>query len=94
MFDQEQSTIIKLENNSELCHKRLGHFNHDAILLMKENQLGGGIPSLEKNLNACEACLFGKQTWLPFQNSSWMAKQKLQLIHTDVGRTQKTAYLR
>ncbi|XP_049374082.1 uncharacterized protein LOC125839146 [Solanum verrucosum] len=52
---EEQATIIKLENNPELLHKRLEHFHHDAILFMKENQLAEGLPSLEKNLSACEA---------------------------------------
>ena len=84
LLDEEQATIVRLENNSESCHKRLVHY-HDAILFMKENQLTKGLPILEKNLPACEAYRYGKQTRLPFQNSSWRAKNKLQLIHTDVG---------
>jgi len=56
LLDEEQATIIKLDTNSELWHKRLGHFHHDAILFMKENQLAEGRPSLEKNMPACEAC--------------------------------------
>uniref|UniRef100_M1C8D2 Uncharacterized protein n=1 Tax=Solanum tuberosum TaxID=4113 RepID=M1C8D2_SOLTU len=94
LLDEEQVAVIKLENNSELWHKRLRYFHHDAILFMKENQLAEGLPSLEKNLPACEACQYGKQTRLPFQNSSWRAKQKLQLIHTNVGGPQKTPYLK
>ncbi|KAH0633032.1 hypothetical protein KY284_035818 [Solanum tuberosum] len=89
LLDEEQAAVIKLENNSELWHKRLGHFHHDAILFIKENQLAEGLQSIEKNLPACEACQYGKQTRLPFQNSSWRAKQKLQLIHTDVGGPKK-----
>ncbi|XP_015167212.1 uncharacterized protein [Solanum tuberosum] len=88
------TAIIKLENNSELWHKRLRHFHHDAILFMKENKLAKGLPSLEKNLSACEACQYGKQARLPFQNSSWRAKQNLQLIHTDVGGPQKSPSLK
>ena len=62
---------------------------------MKENQLAEGLLSLEKNLPACEACQYRKQTRLPFQTSSWRAKQKLQFIHTDVGRPyQKSSSLK
>ncbi|KAH0679210.1 hypothetical protein KY284_020295 [Solanum tuberosum] len=56
LLDEEQATVIKLENNSELGHKRLRHFHHDVILFMKENQLAEGLPRHEKNMPACEAC--------------------------------------
>ncbi|KAM3361580.1 hypothetical protein P3S68_016434 [Capsicum galapagoense] len=94
LLDDEQATIVRLENDSELCNKRLEHYHRDAILFMKENQLGEGLPSLKKNLLACEACRYGKQTRLSFLNSSWKPKNKLQLVHTDVGGPQKTPSLK
>ncbi|PHU12588.1 GDSL esterase/lipase [Capsicum chinense] len=87
LLDEEQATVVRLENDSELWHKRLGHYHH-AILFIKENQLVEGLPSLEKNLLACKASM-GRKQGFSFQNSSWREKNKFQLIHTDVGRPQK-----
>ncbi|KAM3284439.1 hypothetical protein P3S67_023238 [Capsicum chacoense] len=94
LLDNEKATIVRLENVSELCNKRLEHYHRDTILFMKENQLAEGLSSLKKNLLACEACRYGKQTRLSFLNSSWKPKNKLQLVHTDVGGPQKTPSLK
>ncbi|KAM3250823.1 hypothetical protein P3L10_004893 [Capsicum annuum] len=94
LLDDEQATIVRLENDSELCNKRPEHYHRDTILFMKENQLAEGLPSLKKNLLDCEACRYGKQTRLSFLNSSWKPKNKLQLVHTDVGGPQKTPSLK
>ncbi|XP_052189904.1 uncharacterized protein LOC127799722 [Diospyros lotus] len=43
-----------------------------------------GLPLLDKELIVCKACHYGKQTRLPFKAGSWRAKQRLQLIHTNL----------
>ncbi|XP_075080577.1 uncharacterized protein LOC142166063 [Nicotiana tabacum] len=45
LLEEEQAAVVQLANNSELWHKRLGHFHHEAILFMKENHLVEGLPS-------------------------------------------------
>ncbi|KAG6484843.1 hypothetical protein ZIOFF_053368 [Zingiber officinale] len=44
-----------------------------------------GLPHIEGKQHICEGCAFGKQHRLPFPKGvSWRAKEKLELIHTDV----------
>ncbi|KAG6524805.1 hypothetical protein ZIOFF_014749 [Zingiber officinale] len=44
-----------------------------------------GLPQIEGKQHICEGCAFGKQHRLPFPKGvSWRAKEKLELIHTDV----------
>ncbi|KAG6469823.1 hypothetical protein ZIOFF_070754 [Zingiber officinale] len=44
-----------------------------------------GLPHIEGKQHVCEGCAFGKQHRLPFPKGvSWRAKEKLELIHTDV----------
>ncbi|KAG6484580.1 hypothetical protein ZIOFF_053100 [Zingiber officinale] len=44
-----------------------------------------GLPHIEGKQHVCEGCVFGKQHRLPFPKGvSWRAKEKLELIHTDV----------
>ena len=94
LMEQEQAAVHKEDNNTMLWHRRLGHFHHTALLFMKKNNLGEGLPELEEELPTCAAFQYGKQTRLPFpKNKAWRATQKLQLVHTDVGGPQKTPSL-
>ncbi|RVW98283.1 Retrovirus-related Pol polyprotein from transposon RE1 [Vitis vinifera] len=94
LMQEEQAAIHKEESNTMLWHRRLGHFHHSALLFMKKNDLGEGLPELEVKPPTCVACQYGKQTRLPFpQNKAWRATQKLQLVHTDVGGPQRTSSL-
>ena len=55
-----------------LWQRRLGHFHHTTLLLMKKNNLVKGLPDLEEKLPPYAACQYGKQTRLPFlQNKTW-----------------------
>ncbi|RVW63017.1 hypothetical protein CK203_062908 [Vitis vinifera] len=61
---------------------------------MKKNDLGEDLPELEMKPPTRVACQYRKHTRLPFpQNKAWRATQKLQLVHTDVGRPQRTPSL-
>ncbi|WKA09042.1 hypothetical protein VitviT2T_026720 [Vitis vinifera] len=83
LMQEEQAAIHKEESNTMLWHRRLGHFHHSALLFMKKNDLGEGLPELEVKPPTCVACQYEKQTRLPFpQNKAWRATQKLQLVHT------------
>lgn len=87
LMNLEHAAVHKeVSNNTILWHKRLGHFHHDALIFMKKNNLAKGLPELEEDLPTCAACQYGKQSRLPFpQSTAWRASQKLQLVHTDVG---------
>ena len=74
MMEEEQAIIHKEDSNTMLWHRRLGHFHHKALLFMKKNNLGEGLPELEEELPTCAACQYGKLTRLPFpQNKAWRA---------------------
>lgn len=80
----EEVNVAESYSTTELWHKRMGHVSHSRLLQMKEMHLAEGLPSLEKKLQDCKACHFGKQNRLPFPQSTWRAQAKLQLIHTDL----------
>lgn len=61
---------------------------------MKKKKLAKGLATLEEELPSCEACQIGKQTRLPFTNSTWTVNQKLHLIHTKLGGPQRTPLLK
>ncbi|KAI4297395.1 hypothetical protein L6164_037289 [Bauhinia variegata] len=93
-MEEKQAAYPVVGNNTEIWHKRLGHFHHTAILNMQRKELVNGIPHLELELPFCKACQYGKQTRLPFQKSVWRATEKLQLIHIDLAGPQKTPSLK
>ncbi|KAE8665032.1 hypothetical protein F3Y22_tig00112699pilonHSYRG00066 [Hibiscus syriacus] len=84
-METEQDSMMSSVTTTELWHKRMGHFNHAALLYMRRKNLARGIPPLDDHLISCKACRFGKQTRLPFSNATSRARTKLQLIHTDIG---------
>ncbi|RVX02654.1 Retrovirus-related Pol polyprotein from transposon TNT 1-94 [Vitis vinifera] len=94
MLEDEQIVAAQHENNTMLWHKRLGHFDHNAVFYMKKNQIVEGLPDLEEELPICATCQYGKQTRLPFpQKAAWKSTQKLQLVHTDVSQYGKQTRL-
>ena len=60
LLEEEQANSMSTDTNDELWHKRMGHFNHVALMLMKKMDLVQGLPSLNKDLPSCQDCLFGK----------------------------------
>ena len=73
----------RLEDNpAQLWHARLGH-----ISLRRMNELAReGLFSMDdvNSLQACESCLKGKMSKLPFKGQMERAEGLLDLIHTDV----------
>lgn len=43
-----------------------------------------GLPPLKKGTNKCQHCLVGKQHRAPFKHSTFWAKEKLDLVHTNL----------
>ncbi|GAA0169340.1 transmembrane signal receptor [Lithospermum erythrorhizon] len=83
-MEEEQVACPAITTTTELCHKKLGHFHHATLLNMQKKRLVFGLPHMETDLPTCRACHFGKQTRLPFQQSTWRATEKLHLIHIDL----------
>ena len=95
LLEDEHTAILQQDSTTMFWDRRVEHFHHDDVLYMKKNQIAEGLPDLEKDLPICATCQYGKQTKLPFPKKiSWRATQKLQLVHTDVGGSQKMPSLK
>ncbi|RVW16789.1 hypothetical protein CK203_076464 [Vitis vinifera] len=95
LLEDEHTAILQQDSTTMFWDRRVEHFHHDDVLYMKKNQIVEGLPDLEKDLLICATCQYGKQTKLPFPKKiSWRATQKLQLVHTDVGGSQKMPSLK
>lgn len=93
LLEEEQIAYQIKENITEVWHKRLGHYHHQGLLQMKSKMMGNDLPEFEDHIPNCKACQYGKQNRKPFPKSTWRATFKLQLIHTDVFRPQRTPSL-
>lgn len=89
VIEEENATCLlsKSEETSWLWHTRLGHVNFRAMKLLSAGGMALGIPALTQPKEICSGCLLSKQTRTPFpSHTSFMAKQKLELIHGDLCR--------
>ncbi|KAK1437640.1 hypothetical protein QVD17_03434 [Tagetes erecta] len=64
-------------------HRRYGHLHFGGLKHLQEKNMVWGLPKINTTVT-CEACILGKQSRKPFQSTSWRAKSKLELIHTDL----------
>jgi len=75
------------ENKDEVealkWHRRYGHLHFGGLNQLHEKNMVWGLSKINATVE-CEACIHGKQSRKPFQSSSWRAKFKLELIHTDL----------
>jgi len=44
----------------KIWHKRLGHYHHQALLLLQTKTVSEGLPNFGYHLPHCQACQFGK----------------------------------
>ena len=74
----------KVYNDSAtyLWHCRLGHI---GVKRMKKIHADGLLESLDyESVDACEPCLMGKMTKMPFSGTMERATDLLEIIHIDV----------
>lgn len=70
------------KENTYLWHLRLGHINPNRIERLVKSEI---LNELEDNsLPPCESCLAGKMTKSPFIGKGYLAKEPLELIHSDL----------
>ena len=86
----EDAYVEKTRSNetTNLWHARLGHVNYHKLKMMM-NTLRG-LPNIDVRIDVvCAGCQYGKAHKLPYKESSFRAKQPLELIHSDVFRKVK-----
>jgi transposase InsO family protein len=84
---------ITENSKSMLWHKRLGHFNYATLKKMADHEMVFGLPDIQEQKAVCEACQLGKQTRIAFNENSFRATCKLQLVFTDVCGPMRTESL-
>lgn len=81
---KESKAMACVQGQEELWHRRLGHFHYKGLQFMQRHGLVEDLPQLGSEVSDCEVCLQGKLVRKPFQKTRWRAKEKLQLVHSDV----------
>uniref|UniRef100_A0A803MDK0 Fe2OG dioxygenase domain-containing protein n=1 Tax=Chenopodium quinoa TaxID=63459 RepID=A0A803MDK0_CHEQI len=71
-------------DESYLWHLRYGHLNQKGLQLLKQKDMVVGLPHIDRNIQVCEGCIYGKMHHLPFPKTSWRAKAPLELVHADI----------
>jgi hypothetical protein len=71
-MEEESAAFLSTTNQSELWHKRLGHFNQATLMQMQKKKMVQGMPKLDEEITVCSSCQYGKQNRLPFPlNKAW-----------------------
>jgi hypothetical protein len=78
--------LIHTTSNSDLCelwHRRMAHFHHGALTVLRE--MVTGVPNFSSEHNElCKGCALGKYTKIAFPSSDIRAERILDLIHSDL----------
>jgi len=70
LMEEEQIVFPSMTNNTELWHKRLGHFHLVGLLYMQKHALVKGVSMLEDKLTDRVACQYGKLVRKPFPQTT------------------------
>jgi hypothetical protein len=66
-------------------HERFGHLNFEALKRLSAKEMVRGLPCLDHVEQFCDVCVLTKQRRLPLtQQSSFRAKERLELVHGDL----------
>jgi hypothetical protein len=66
-------------------HKRFGHLHFEALKRLSAKRMIRGIPRFDHVEQLCDICVLTKQRRVPFlQQSSFEAKERLELVHGDL----------
>lgn len=81
----ENLSLTSRSEESELWHKRFGHFHYLGLKELRTRDMALDLPEIEEKNNLCIAYQLGKLSIPSFpSDQAWRASDKLQLIHTDV----------
>ena len=81
----KHAALLSKHDNSSIWHKRLGHFNVNALVYVQTHNMVEGLPEIRRIEDVCDACQYGKMHRRPFPATNvTRAKNKLELVHTDL----------
>lgn len=84
-MQSENCLLLSSVNQSQLWHERYGHLNYRGLKLLHDKRMVVGLPQFQDTSKVCVDCFEGKQQRkaIPKQ-STWRAKEVLELIHSDI----------
>jgi hypothetical protein len=95
LFQQVRALIHSTSSSSDLCeiwHRRMAHFHHGALRVLRE--LVTGVPDFSsEHHELCKGCTLGKYTKTAFPSNDSRAAGILDLIHLDVCGPMSSALL-
>lgn len=79
------SLLSSLDDPAWLWHARLGHVNFQAMKLLVDKEMAGGVPAIVHPNQLCQSCLVAKQIRAPFPvEAHYRAEEPLELLHMDL----------
>ncbi|KAK2980773.1 hypothetical protein RJ640_002982 [Escallonia rubra] len=82
---KDVATKAHIVKDSWLWPTRFGHLNFQGLKLLIQKNIVQWLPTIEDKHGVCEGCALGKYHHRPFMKEiTWRAKEKLELVHTDV----------
>jgi hypothetical protein len=86
LFQPVRALIHSTNSSDDLCeiwHRRMAHFHHGALRVLREMVMG--VPNFSsEHHELCKGCTLGKYTKTAFPSSDSRAAWILDLIHSDV----------
>jgi hypothetical protein len=67
-----------------LWHERIGHIGGKGLWDMHNKGMVKDFLEFNLEVNFCELCIYGKQSWVRFPSISTWEKGILELVHSDV----------
>lgn len=81
----DHSAMRVTSKESDLWHKRLGHFNLKTLEYMFKNKLAEDLGEIVSYSDPCPSCSLGKQSRKPFPKTALKrATRTLELLHSDI----------
>src|SRR5271156_5775026 len=89
-LNSDVSCFVAKVDDSWLWHKRLCHINFDNIVKISNFKVVRDLPSIARPVDTiCRECVMGNHVRSSFRRKKNLAKNKLDLVHTDLcGPTQ------
>ena len=77
--------MTETDTRERLWHRRFGHLNKQSMRKLVREELVDHLDySTSGEIGVCEACIGGKQSKSPFEQSRAVTLMPLELVHSDV----------
>ncbi|GJX13971.1 retrovirus-related pol polyprotein from transposon TNT 1-94 [Tanacetum coccineum] len=82
---KDQICLATIDENSTLCHRRLGHANMHLVQSLASKELVRNLPKLKFDQHFCNACKIGKQAHASHKAKNIVSTNRcLELLHMDL----------